>query len=117
MLPPLFGFARRSVRTRRDSLSVITQQGMILLMFVIGALILLLALLILFHENANATKGYRLRTLERERAQLLLREEIQNMRIAGVQSIEILQQDAQIQGMMPVTKPFYIEQSTHTSSP
>ena len=65
----------------------------------IGAIILSLSLLILFHQNANATKGYQLRTLERERSQLLLQEEVLNMKVAESQALEHLQQDKQIQAM------------------
>lgn len=80
-----------------------------LLMVVIGSLILLLALLILFHENANATTGYRLRTLERQRSQLLLNEEVQNMQIAQEQALERLQADPKVQGMVAPKAPQYIK--------
>ena len=78
-------------------------------MGVIGLLILILALLILFHENVNATKGYRLRTLERQRSEDLLRLEVLNMQIAQVQSLEALQKDAKIQAMIPLKKPTYVK--------
>ena len=77
-------------------------------MFVIGTLILILALLILFHENANATKGYRLRTLELERSQLLLETEVLNMRIAQEQALERLQNDPRITTMLTVRNPLYV---------
>jgi hypothetical protein len=79
-----------------------------LLMISIGALILLLAVLILFHENANATKGYSLRKLENQRSVLLLEQEVLNMRIADAQSLEKLQNDAQILQMRPYTKVKYV---------
>jgi hypothetical protein len=78
-------------------------------MVAIGALILLLALLILFHENANATKGYRLRTLEQQRSQLMLEEEVLKMQIAEEQSLEHLQIDTKIQAMMPSKSPQYLK--------
>ena len=74
----------------------------------IGALILILALLILFHENATATKGYQLRTLERERSLLLLEQEVLNMQIAQSQSLDHLRNDAQISSMLPLQKPRYV---------
>lgn len=83
-------------------------QSTILLMTVIGALIFILALLILFHENANATRGYSLRTLENERSVLLLEQEVLNVQIAQAQAISTLQNDAQIQAMRPYTNPQYI---------
>ena len=79
----------------------------VLLMVCIGALILTLALLILFHENANATKGYSLRKLESQRSVLLLKQEVLNMRIAEAQAMEHLQTDPQIQAMIPITKRTY----------
>lgn len=78
----------------------------------IGSLILLLALLILFHENANATKGYRLRSLERERSLLLLEQEVLNMQIAESQALEKLQNDPLVQVMVPLKNPIYTGQES-----
>ena len=75
----------------------------------IGSLILILALMILFHENANATKGYRLRSLERERSTLMLEQEVLNMQIAQSQAMETLQTDKLIQVMVPLRNPKYAE--------
>jgi len=72
----------------------------VMLLFVIGALIIVLALLILFHHNLNATKGYRLRTLEHARGQLMLEQEILNMKIAKSQSLQTLETDPQVQAML-----------------
>lgn len=80
-----------------------------LLLVVIGTLIILLALLILFHHNLNATKGYKLRTLERARSQLLLEQEVLNMQIAKSQSLEMLQNDPVVLGMEKPKNPKYIQ--------
>ena len=79
------------------------------LLFVTGVLIILLALMILFNENYNATKGYKLRTLERERSQLLLTEELLKMRIAEAQALNTFQNDPMILAMPKVTKPRYMQ--------
>ena len=84
-------------------------QSTVLLMVCIGALILVLALLILFHENANATKGYRLRSLERERSVLLLEQEVINMQIAEAQALQNLQLDRQVQAMVSAKGIRYAE--------
>ncbi len=84
-------------------------QSTMLLMGCIGTLILMLALLILFHENANATKGYRLRSLERERTALLLGEEILNMQVAEAQAMETLKSDRLVQVMVPVRNAKFTE--------
>lgn len=75
----------------------------------IGTLILGLALLILFHENANATKGYSLRTLENRRSLLLLEQEVLNMQIAQAQALETLEKDAQVQAMVVPRGTKYVE--------
>lgn len=85
-------------------------QGTILLMICIGVLILLLSLMILLHQNANATKGYRLRKLERERSQLLLEEEVLRMHVAEAQSLTVLQGDKKTQSMLPMKRLLYIEE-------
>jgi hypothetical protein len=87
-------------------------QSTVLLMVVIGALILLLALLILFHQNTNATKGYELRTLERERSRLLLDQETLNMKIARAQSLEELEGDPRVQAMVSVRSPTYVAEDS-----
>lgn len=82
----------------------------------IGTLILLLAVLILFHENANATKGYSLRRLETERSILLLEQEVMNMQIAEAQSLDRLEQDEQIQKMVPYNKQEYVRDEAALTS-
>ncbi len=94
---------------RRHSLGRLMTSSTALLLKVIGALIIVLALLILFHHNLNATKGYKLRTLERARSELLLEQEVVNMQIAKSNSLESLQSDPQIQLMQKPTKPKYVQ--------
>jgi hypothetical protein len=79
-----------------------------LLMFAIGGLILILALLILFHQNSNATKGYLLRNLEKERSQLLIEEEVLNMQVARAQAMEKIEADRQTESMIPVKRAKYV---------
>jgi len=80
-----------------------------LLLVVVGTLIIVLALLILFHHNLNATKGYKLRTLERARSQLLLEQEVLNMQIAKSQALETLSTDPIVLTMQKVKRPQYIQ--------
>lgn len=94
---------------RRHSLKRMMSSSTMLLLVVIGTLIILLALLILFHHNLNATKGYKLRTLERARSQLLLEQEVLNMQIATSQSLETLQTDPLVQTMEKIRNPKYIQ--------
>lgn len=97
------------VLSRRSTLAQMVQQSTVLLMVCIGSLILILALLILFHENANATRGYRLRTLEYERSQLLLEHEVVKMQVAQEQALERLQEDKRIQAMVTIKSVRYAE--------
>ena len=112
-LPRMFSlpfFAPSSDMPRRASLGRMVSQSTALLMVCIGALILILALLILFHENANATKGYNLRKLENQRSILLLQQEVLNMQIAEAQALEHLEEDPSIAAMIPAAKLRYTQQ-------
>jgi hypothetical protein len=84
----------------------------ITLLIATGALIIMLALLILFNENYNATKGYKLKTLELERSQLLRTEEILNMHLAEAQSLRTFQEDPQILGMLKIGELQYLRGDT-----
>lgn len=83
-----------------------------LLLFTIGTLIVVLALLILFHHNLNATKGYKLRSLEFARSQLLINQETVNTDIAKAQALKTFQDDPVITAMQPAVKPTYIKQES-----
>ncbi len=87
----------------RSSLGRLVNQSTILLMVSIGSL---------FHQNANATKGYMLRTLERERSRLLLEQEVLNMQVAEAQALKNLEEDKIVQAMLPARKPIYTQQDT-----
>ncbi|MBM3227406.1 hypothetical protein FJZ27_00885 [Candidatus Peribacteria bacterium] len=95
---------RRSV-----SLGQMVNKSTATLTVAIGAIILTLALLILFHQNANATKGYTLRALERDRRNLLLEEEVLNMQIAEAQALQKLHEDPVISLMLPPRLARYVE--------
>ena len=95
--------------SRRESLGRMVNHSTILLMISIGFLILILAFLILFHENANATNGYRLRGLERERAVLLLEQEVLNMQVAQFQALQNLNSDLQVTTMIPARNIRYVK--------
>ncbi|MFA6523013.1 MAG: hypothetical protein WCS85_01450 [Candidatus Peribacteraceae bacterium] len=97
-------------QTHRQTLGALVAQSTVLLMTCIGTLIMLLALLILFHENATATKGYQLRGLQKERSMLLLEQEVLNMQIAESQSLQHLQNDPQVTNMLLPKRPTYVHE-------
>lgn len=86
-----------------------------LLLVAIATLIVLLALLILFHHNLNATKGYKLRSLEHARTQLLLEQEVLNMQIAKSQSLVSLEEDPQVKAMQKPKKMQYVRTEKETA--
>ena len=96
---------------RMSQMERFVDQSTMLLMGTIGTIILILALLILLHQNATATKGYRLRKLERERSQLLLEEEVLRMHVAEAQSLDVLQNDKKIQATIPIKKILYVNEN------
>lgn len=108
-LPSLISATGVPQRTRRATLSRLVDGSTALLLVVIAGLIITLALLILFHHNLNATKGYRLRSLELVRKRLITEKEALNMDIARSQSLRILEQDPQLLSMKKSSKILYIE--------
>jgi hypothetical protein len=105
-----------SLPERRQSLNQMVTASTATLLFITGALIVMLALLILFNENYNATKGYKLRTLERERSQLLLTEEILKMHISEAQSLNTFLTDPKINSMIQVKNPQYSQEDKAVAS-
>lgn len=102
----------RSSDGRRHSLGRMVVSSTVLLLFTIGTLIIVLALLILFDHNINATKGYKLRSFERVRNQLLVQQESLNMDIARSQALLTLEGDPKIISMEKVKKPTYVKEET-----
>lgn len=97
---------------RRQSLGSMMSASTATLLCATGILIIFLALIILFNQNYNATKGYKLRTLERERSQLLLTEEVLKMHIAQAQALSTFQNDPVINTMVQATNPMYVRDDT-----
>ena len=101
---------------KRESLGRMVTSSTILLMACIGTLILALAFLILFHENANATNGYKLRNLEQDRAVLLLEQEVLNMEVAQAQALQSLNDDPKVKGMVVPKSVRYADTAAFTKS-
>jgi hypothetical protein len=101
---------------KRESLGRMVSSSTILLMVCIGTLILSLAFLILFHENANATNGYKLRNLEQDRAVLLLEQEVLNMEVAQAQALQNLNDDPKVKSMLLPKSVRYADTAALTKS-
>lgn len=80
-----------------------------LIRITIGVCILLLAVLILIHQNINATNGYLFRSLERDRSSLLREEEIIKNELAQEQSLEQLENSATIEQMVKPQTVQYVK--------
>jgi uncharacterized membrane-anchored protein YhcB (DUF1043 family) len=97
---------------RRTSLNTIVEQSTLMLMSVIVVLIIGLAVLRLFHQNSTATRGYTLRTLEAERAELSYQEEVLTTQLAEVRSLDVLLENENVQAMNSTLSPVYVKDNT-----
>lgn len=96
----------------RKTLSQKVEVGLSSLVLVTIVLVGMISLAYLVHSNRNATRGYALKTLELERSKLLMENEVWDMDIAKVKSLEALQNDPKIQRMVRADKPVFIRGDT-----
>lgn len=99
-------------RIRKKTLSERVEAGLTAMLFVMTTVICLLSLLYLSHANRVATKGHILKTLRDERANLITKNEVLDMKIADLQSLETLENDPVIASMVNAEKPKYIRGDT-----
>ncbi len=93
---------------RKKTLSQKVEVGVTSLLSVIGVLIVVIGLVFLSHSNKNATKGYALKNLEVQRLQLLTENEVWDMEISQVKSLDSLQNDPKILSMIKSETPMYV---------
>ena len=96
----------------RKTLSQKVEVGLSSLVFVTIVLVGMISFVYLVHSNRNATRGYALKTLELERSKLLMENEVWDMEIAKVKSLETLENDPKIQRMVRAEKPVFIRGDT-----
>jgi len=65
-------------------------------------------LIFLSHSNRNATKGYALKNLEIQRLELLTENEVWDMEISQVKSLDSIQSDPKILSMIKADTPMYV---------
>lgn len=104
------------IKVQKRTLSHKVEVGLNSLVVVIIALVGLISLAYLANANHNATKGYALKTLEIKRSHLLTENEIWNMEIAKVQSLESIQNDPKIRSMVKTDQPMFIRGDTAIAS-
>jgi hypothetical protein len=97
---------------RKKTLSQKIEVGMTSLMFVTIVLVAMISLVYLAHANRNATKGYALKSLELRHSNLLTENEVWDMQIANVKSLQAIQSDPKITSMVKADQPQFIRGDT-----
>ncbi len=101
---------------RRKTLSQKMEFGMTSLIFFTIVLIAIISLVFLAHANRNATKGYALKSLELKRSQLITENEVWDMQISQVKSLQTLQSDPKIASMVKADQPLFVRGDTAIAS-
>lgn len=97
---------------RKRTLSKKVEAGVTSLISVIVVLIAVISLIFLSHSNRNATKGYALKNLEMQRLELLTENEVWDMEISQVKSLDSIQSDPKILSMVKAKTPKYVRGDT-----
>ena len=108
MSSALFIESKHSENVRKRTLSQKIEFGMTSLTFFTIILVAIISLVYLAHANRNATKGYALKSLELKRTQLLTENEVWDMQISQVKSLQTLQNDPKIQRMVKADQPLFV---------
>jgi hypothetical protein len=101
-----------SDNVRKKTLSQKIEVGMTSLVFVTIILVAIISLVYLAHANRNATKGYALKSLELRRSHLLTENEVWDMQIAQVKSLNSIQSDPKVTSMVKADQPKFIRGDT-----
>jgi len=112
MSAALFIENKASENVRKRTLSQKVEVGMTSLIFVTVVLVAVISLVYLAHSNSNATKGYSLKSLELRRSKLLTENEVWDMQIAQVKSLEAIQNDPKILSMKKAIQPKFVRGDT-----
>ena len=116
MSSALFIESKSSENVRKRTLSQKIEFGMTSLTFFTIILIAIISLVYLAHANRNATKGYALKSLELRRSELLTENEVWDMQIAHVKSLQALQGDNKIKTMVKADQPMFVRGDTAIAS-
>jgi len=112
MSSALFIESKFSEHVRKRTLSQKIEFGMTSLTFFTIILVAIISLVYLAHANRNATKGYALKNLELKRSQLITENEVWDMQIAQVKSLQALQNDPKIRIMVKAEQPLFVRGDT-----
>lgn len=112
MSSALFIESKYSENVRKRTLSQKIEFGMTSLTFFTIILVAIISLVYLAHANRNATKGYALKNLELKRSQLITENEVWDMQISQVKSLQALQNDPKIRTMVKAEQPLFVRGDT-----
>ncbi len=112
MSSALFIESKHSENVRKRTLSQKIEFGMTSLTFFTIILVAIISLVYLAHANRNATKGYALKSLELKRSQLITENEVWDMQISQVKSLQALQNDPKIKRMVKADQPLFVRGDT-----
>ena len=112
MSSALFIESKHSENVRKRTLSQKIEFGMTSLTFFTIILVAIISLVYLAHANRNATKGYALKSMELRRSRLLTENEVWDMQIAQVKSLQALQSDPKIRAMVKADQPLFVRGDT-----
>ncbi len=112
MSSALFIDSKYSENVRKRTLSQKIEFGMTSLTFFTIILVAIISLVYLAHANRNATKGYALKNLELKRSQLITENEVWDMQIAQIKSLQALQNDPKIRTMVKADQPLFVRGDT-----
>lgn len=95
------GFRKKALRTH-------LRLGSVSLIFTLAVLIAVLSVLQLLHANRVATRGYIIRNLEIEKAQVLNDNQILKMQVARAKSLTSIIKNETTMRMVEVTQPTFL---------
>ena len=116
MATALSSIESKTYDVRRKTLSHKIEVGMNSLAFLIIAFVAIISFIFLIHSNKNATKGYALKNLEVKRSQLMTENEVWDMQIAQVKSLQAIQSDPKILSMVKADQPQFVRGDTAVAS-
>lgn len=116
MSAALFIESNAPSNVRKRTLSQKVEVGMTSLVFVTIVLVAIISLVYLAHANRNATKGYALKSLELRRSKLITENEVWDMQIAKVKSLNSIQNDPKVLSMVKADQPMFVRGDTAIAS-
>ncbi len=100
---------------RRHLIASPFRAGKHFLMFVLIVMAGVMSLLYLMHFTDVHTKGYLLKKLELERDELVEAQEIKQMNLAKVKSLDHIQSSGAIQGMVPARNIIFLKSESEVA--